>query len=285
MSEELTLVDAVSLDARADLETVLAAWHTATLRLEQTHAALRDEVRRLTDELEAKNRELARKDRLADLGQMAAHVAHEVRNNLVPVTLYLSLLRRRIAQDRQSVEILDKVAAGFTALEATVHDLLHFTSDRDPQWQTFPLSTLIEEVHSSLAPQFAAQAIKLVTRVPKNLSVTADPHLLRRAVLNLMLNALDAMPDGGTVTVTSSRGPEGVAVQIADSGAGLSPEALRRAFEPFFTTKRGGTGLGLAIVARIAEVHGGEARAANRPEGGAAFTLRIPHTTLREPDA
>src|SRR3972149_6124948 len=83
----------------ADLETVLTAWQEATARLEQTHKTLREEVKRLTDELEIKNRELARKNRLADLGQMASHVAHEVRNNLVPVTLYLSLLRRRIAHD------------------------------------------------------------------------------------------------------------------------------------------------------------------------------------------
>ena len=86
--------DPMSLDSQADLQTVLAAWHGATVHLEQTHEALRTEVHRLTEELEVKNRELARKNRLADLGQMASHVAHEVRNNLVPVTLYLSLLRR-----------------------------------------------------------------------------------------------------------------------------------------------------------------------------------------------
>ena len=89
------------------------------------------EVRRLSDELEAKNRELARKNRLADLGQMASHVAHEVRNSLVPMKLYLSLLRRRIDDDRGSLDVLDKVMAGFTALEATVGDLLHFSSQRD----------------------------------------------------------------------------------------------------------------------------------------------------------
>src|SRR5262245_26153581 len=83
-------------DANSDLETVLAAWHHATLRLEQTHAALRAEVCRLTDELEVKNRELARKNRLADLGRIASHIAHEVRNSLVPVRLYVSLLDRRL---------------------------------------------------------------------------------------------------------------------------------------------------------------------------------------------
>ena len=95
-------------DKNADLETVLAAWHTATLRLERTHETLCGEVARLTKELEIKNRELARKNRLADLGQMASHVAHEVRNNLVPVSLYMSLLRRRLSDDSGSLDILAK---------------------------------------------------------------------------------------------------------------------------------------------------------------------------------
>jgi signal transduction histidine kinase len=267
---------AVPPDGHGDLEAVLTAWHAATLRLEHTHAALREQVRRLTDELEVKNRELAQKNRLADLGQVASHIAHEVRNNLVPVTLYLSLLRRRISQDAGALDVLDKVAAGFSALEAVVSDLLHFTSDRDPHWHTFFLRKLVEDVCASLAPQLSAQAIETVVDVPKELAVTADREMLRRAVLNLALNALDAMPDGGTLTVTSVVTSRGVELEVADSGAGILDHAKSRVFEPFFTTKRGGTGLGLAIVYRIAEVHGGDVTALNCPEGGAAFTLRIP---------
>src|SRR4029077_12699275 len=133
MSQAVIAVDPTTLDASADLQTILAAWHTATLRLEQTHNALRDEVQQLTAELEIKNRELARKNRLADLGQMASHVAHEVRNNLVPVTLYLSMLRRRIAEDCENTEVLDKVETGLRALDTMVNDLLNFTAERDPQ--------------------------------------------------------------------------------------------------------------------------------------------------------
>ncbi len=267
------------IDASADLETVLAAWHTATLRLEQTHSSLREEVRRLTDELEVKNRELARKNRLADLGQMASHVAHEVRNNLVPVTLYLSLLRRRLDDDPGSLDVLDKVTAGFTALESTVNDLLHFTSDRDPRWQYFQLGEMIEDVWASLQPQLTAQGIETVTDVPGDLWISADRDMLRRAVLNLTLNALDAMPDGGELVVTSCRTSKGIELEVADSGPGLAEEDIARVFEPFYTTKDGGTGLGLAIVARITEVHGGEITVINCPEGGAAFTLCIPQTS------
>jgi signal transduction histidine kinase len=277
MSQPVIAVDPASLDASADLQTILAAWHTATLRLEQTHDALRDEVQHLTAELEVKNRELARKNRLADLGQMASHVAHEVRNNLVPVTLYLSMLRRRLSSDAESLGMLEKVCSGFRAMDVMVNDLLHFTSDRDPHLAQVPLRKLIAEVEASLAPQFAAQKIHFEIQVPGHQLVRADREMLRRAVLNLVLNALDVMPQGGTLSVSADSSAEGLALHIADSGPGLPDDILPRIFEPFFTTKQGGTGLGLAIVSRIAEAHGGTVAAANGTRGGAVFTLRFPH--------
>jgi len=267
---------AASLDASADLQTILAAWHTATLRLEQTHDALRDEVQQLTAELEVKNRELARKNRLADLGQMASHVAHEVRNNLVPVTLYLSMLRRRLGSDAESLDMLEKVSAGFRAMDLMVNDLLHFTSDRDPQLANLPLRKLVADVEASLAPQFAAQKIRFELKVSPQHALRADREMIRRAVLNLVLNALDVMPQGGTLTATSSTSPDGTELHLADSGPGLPDDVLPRIFEPFFTTKQAGTGLGLAIVSRIAEAHGGTVTAANGPRGGAVFTLKFP---------
>jgi len=280
MQESASFPDPMSLDSSADLQTVLAAWHGATLRLEQTHAALRAEVCRLTDELEIKNRELARKNRLADLGQMASHIAHEVRNNLVPVSLYMSLLRRRMAADSQGLDVLDKVESGLLSLDATVNDLLHFTSDRDPQLRSLELGELVQEVLSSLAPQLSAQQIGTSVDVAQHCSLVADRGMLRRAVLNLALNAIDAMPQCGSLVVTAYTEPGSIELEIADSGAGLTEEVRGRAFEPFFTTKSHGTGLGLAIVYRIAEVHGGEVLAANCPEGGAAFTLRLPRRSL-----
>ncbi len=193
----------LALGKEVDLEAVLEAWHTATLRLERTHETLFGEVARLNNELEIKNRELARKNRLADLGQMASHVAHEVRNNLVPVSLYMSLLRRRLSEDSGSLEILAKIEAGFTALEATVSDLLSFTAHRQPQWQTFLVGDLVNEVCESLEPQLEAQMIDVDVDVPPNTLLSADREMIRRAVLNLVLNAIDAMRDGGTLVITS----------------------------------------------------------------------------------
>jgi signal transduction histidine kinase len=277
MSQTANPIDPTTLDASADLQTILAAWHTATLRLEQTHDALRDEVQQLTAELEIKNRELARKNRLADLGQMASHVAHEVRNNLVPVTLYLSMLRRRLAGDVEELDMLEKVNAGFRAMDVMVNDLLHFTSDRDPQATIVPLRKLAADIEASLAPQLAAQKIRFELAISPQHALRADGEMLRRAVLNLVLNALDAMPGGGTLTVGTTVAPGSLELYVADSGPGLPAEVLPRVFEPFFTTKQGGTGLGLAIVSRIAEAHGGIVTAANASRAGAVFTLRFPH--------
>jgi signal transduction histidine kinase len=273
-------LDRITPDRRADLEAVLAAWHDATSRLQETHESLQAEVRRLTDELEKKNRELARKNRLADLGQISTHVAHEVRNSLVPVTLYLSLLRRRLAADPASMEVLDKMTNSFSDVRTTVNDLLHFAADRDPQRRSVRVLELIQDVRDALAPQLMAQAIRFDIDVPLDHVVLVDRDMLRRAVLNLALNSLDAMPDGGEIVVTSFIGSHGFELEIADSGPGLSEEIARRAFDPFYTTKSSGTGLGLAIVSRIAELHGGDVTVANCPEGGAAFTIRIPYRAM-----
>ncbi|MBM4087921.1 MAG: sensor histidine kinase [Planctomycetes bacterium] len=260
-----------------ELQAVLAAWHSATDRLQQTHETLRREVKRLTDELEIKNRELARKNRLADLGQMASHVAHEVRNSLVPLTLYLSLLRRSVQGSPPTLAVLDKIDAGFSALQSIVGDLLQFAAHRDPAWQAFALQSLARDVCESVQPQLAAQGILTELDVPERLTVWADRDMLRRALLNLVLNALDAMPHGGELTITGTDGPFGIELEVADSGPGIAEGCGARLFEPFFTTKQDGTGLGLVIVERIAEMHGGQVLVCNCPQGGAAFTIAIPY--------
>lgn len=263
-----------------NLQTVMSAWQDATSRLEQTHAALRSEVSRLSNELAVKNRELARKNRLADLGQIASHVAHEVRNNLVPVSLYAGLLRRRLAGDVDGLEVLEKIQAGLTALDAMVHDMLNFTADKEPTLAITSVRSLVEDVIASLRPQFAAQGIRLRLDVPQATTIAVDREALKRAVLNLVLNSLDAMPLGGELEITAVESRDAVELEIADSGPGLSDEARRRAFEPFFTTKSSGIGLGLAIVYRLVESHGGSVIVCNCPEGGAAFTIRLPRRAV-----
>jgi signal transduction histidine kinase len=270
----------ISPDGEIDVQRLLEEWKIATKRLEATHATLRDEVRRLTDELEIKNRDLARKNRLADLGQMASHIAHEVRNGLMPITLYMSLLRRRVSDDAGCLDIVDKIDSGFTALDTTVNDLLHFTAERDAMRSRFDIHSLLNEIVVAFTPQFDAQAIRVEMEATPSTEISADREMVRRAVMNLVLNAIDVMPEGGYLVITVCSSPQLCEIEVADSGPGLSAEVSKHLFEPFYTTKGTGTGLGLSIVERIAAAHGGSIGVQNCAEGGAAFTLTIPQHAM-----
>ncbi len=171
---------------------------------------------------------------------------------------------------------MDKVIGGIMEMDATVNDLLDFATDKQPQFGPVCVLSLVENTCEQLAPQLSAQAVRLTVDVPDNVHVRADAGMLRRAVLNLILNALDAMPDGGELVITGVDYDESVELEIADSGPGLAPSTIKRVFEPFFTTKSHGAGLGLAIVSHILERHQGVVYAMNCPEGGAAFTLQLP---------
>ena len=146
-----------------------------------------------------------------------------------------------------------------------------------PQFsETFSLRELVAEVCQPLESRFSAQAIQRSSTSPQDQTVTAERELLRRAVQNLVLNAVDAMPDGGLLTATSAAGAQTVELEIADTGPALSDEERQQAFDLLPSARRGGTGWGLAVVNRIAELHGGSVSVANCPDGGVAFTLRIP---------
>ncbi len=255
---------------------VLEAWHAATAKLQRTHELLQAEVRRLSQELAEKNRLLRRKTRLEDLGRVASHVAHEVRNCLVPMTVYVSLLRRYVSAHGPAGEILEKMAQALRDLDGMVQDLLHFAADRQPRRQWLPVFPLIDQICQQLRPQLEAQGIRVIVEMPSGLELWADGEMVRRAVLNLVLNAMDAMPQGGELCIKAARRQGGVELEVSDTGPGLPPGEEQRVLEPFFTTKPNGTGLGLAIVAHTVEQHGGQIQVANRSQGGALFRLWFP---------
>jgi signal transduction histidine kinase len=266
----------------ADLQTLLTVWESATSRLEQTHLVLQEEVRRLTEELEVKNRELSRKNRLADLGQMAAHIAHEVRNGLVPVTVYLSMLRRRSAEDTESTRIIGKMENAFTAVDSIVSDLLQFTAQNPPKRQPTAMKRFCEDLLEPLAANATAQGVQIEVNAREDLVFSIDSSMLRRALLNLAFNAIDAMPSGGRLSFAVFESHGTACIEVTDSGAGIPEDSLPRLFEPFYTTKSSGTGLGLAIVQRICEAHGGEIWVDKSPSGGARFSILIPTIHVQE---
>ncbi len=149
-------------------------------------------------------------------------------------------------------------------------------------WSDFPLRELVGEVAQSLASTCKDRSIAVILDVPANLVATANRGLIRRAVEHLMRGAIAAMPKGGSLWVTSAVGPNAIDLEVADSGPTLSDEARRHAFDSPGDTERGASGWELAMVYHIAKIHGGSVTAANCPEGGVAFTLRIPRRAALE---
>jgi signal transduction histidine kinase len=149
-------------------------------------------------------------------------------------------------------------------------------------WGTFPLQQLVDEVAQSLVSSFSDHAIDTFIDIPADQMISADRKLLLRAVQNLMLNAIEAMPHGGLLVATSAATADAVELEIADTGPTLSDEARRNIFYSSAGGVRGEAWFALEIVRRIAELHNGNILVANCPEGGAAFTLRIPRSVALE---
>lgn len=261
-----------------DLGSIIEAYYRATERLERSHQRLTEEVERLRSQLHEKNRELAQKERLASLGEMAAGVAHEVRNPLGAIRLYASVLDRDLESQPESQRLVDKIACAVNTLESLVCDILAFAGHGQGESHPVALSNVFEEVLALAAPQRDALGVAVhVDDQLREMTVHSEERGLTRALLNLLFNALDAAGADGRVWISSASVEKGyVGIAVADDGPGVAPDVAGRVFDPFFTTKHTGTGLGLSIVHRIAEAYGGRVEVGHRDEGGAVFTLVLP---------
>jgi PAS domain S-box-containing protein len=226
-------------------------------------------------------RALARKERLAALGEMAAVLAHEIRNPLGGIQLYAGILARSRSLSAEELDVVGKLSKGVTGLNKLVEDMLAFAremvAERATQDVRLPLEGALEQASAELE---AKSAIVEKVGWERPLNAAVDGDLLRRAVLNLLLNAAEAIEPGGRVRVEcrveTSAGRRQLVIRVCDDGRGLGPEEIEQVFNPFYTTKAKGTGLGLAVVSRIVAAHGGEVGAENREAGGACFAIRVP---------
>jgi len=263
-----------------ELAGIIQAYNEGTDRLKQSHELLRAEVCRLHGQLEEKNRELRRRERLAALGEMAAGVAHEIRNPLGAIKLYASLLERDIANQAEPLELARHITVGVCKLERIVGDILAFAGGSDPICQMNDLGDLIEAVLLQAAPRCDSVPASIeVSPALGGVLIYCDAVQVERALVNLVLNALDAVSPGGHVWLrgeTRSADGEWFEITVEDDGPGIPADLQQRVFNPFFTTKDTGTGLGLAIVHRITESHGGVIQVSNRTGGGARFRFRLP---------
>jgi signal transduction histidine kinase len=286
MNDEPAMASAPSVD---DLAAVLQEYMAATGRLQQTHQVLQQEVVRLRQELAGKDRELELRRRLAALVEMAAGVAHEVRNPLGAIQLYNGLLRKQCQAHRlaPALQLIEKIEAGIQAIEAVVQDTLALVP-RDRKLGVCRLAEIVQRVQDATCRTLSVCRVALQVAIgDEELCVRADADGLQRVLINLVVNAAEASPPGRTVWLECGRvgvsggvgvGPakRQVAIHVQDEGSGV-PDGIRdRIFDPFFTTKQRGTGLGLTIAHRLVEAYGGQLTVTNRPAGGAEFTITLP---------
>ncbi|MCP4834721.1 MAG: hypothetical protein GY895_08125 [Phycisphaera sp.] len=261
-------IGAGGIDA-AEFAELVKAFNEVTARLESTHGSLRREVASLKDELAEAQSRLRRSRQLAALGEMAAGIAHEIRNPLGAIGLTLEALTEDLADRPEQLELCGRVTRAVTRLDSIVGDVLAFARDT----RVRPAASMVA------APVLAALAATedLIDRhridvdldLDESLVAEVDAALLEQALLNVMRNACEAMAsDGGSRRLVvrlagqDLRDPDAgvvghAVVEIEDSGPGIPEDVRRRMFNPFFTTRAEGTGLGLAIVHRIVDAHGG----------------------------
>ena len=252
----------------------ISASHIVTEEGEAIGTALimRDlgEIRRLQSELR-------RRDRLVALGNMAAGIAHEVRNPLSAIKGLARFFMEASPEGSDESRMADIMTKEVLRLDKVVGDLLDFARPDVLNLTDVALNELVERSHDMVRSDMDARNIRFEADLPQPpLSVRLDRDRMAQVLLNLFLNAVQAMPDGGKLTVRGRMEGSELALEVADTGCGIAPERLADIFSPYFTTKASGTGLGLSIVHKIVEAHDGTIEVASTPGEGTVFKLRFP---------
>lgn len=265
--------------------------------------SLTDAFNHVLDELERRQHTLVRSEKLASLGTLLSGVAHELNNPLSNISSSAQILKEDSDADPAfRAQLIEDIDAETLRARGIVRALLDYSGDRDFRPSRVELAELVEETLRFLKNKRPPE-VELSIDIPAGLAVTADRPRLQQVLLNLIVNAYDAMGSAGELRIAARQlrtgekdddfpaalggcrtGSEAVEIEVSDSGPGIPPEILERVFDPFFTTKAvgHGSGLGLFIAYEIIEKHGGCMVADNRPGGGARFRIRLP-ASLKEP--
>jgi nitrogen fixation/metabolism regulation signal transduction histidine kinase len=243
----------------------------------------------MTQHLVEQRDRLVQAERVAAWRELARRLAHELKNPLFPLQITVeNLLRAR--QSEQFDEVFRESTSTLLAELATLRTIIGRFSDfakmPAPQLQPVKVNDVVRGALRLFEAQFAAPgkpAITVQLDLDEKLgAIQADADLLHRAAQNLILNALDAMPAGGTLTLRTRQAPDGIRLEISDTGKGLTQEECERLFTPYYTTKQHGTGLGLAIVQSVVSDHGGKISVASEPDRGTTFVIDLPTESSRQ---
>jgi len=216
-------------------------------------------------------------ERLASLGEMVAAVSHEIRNPLGIISSTAELLKRKLTRTDPQDQLADVIVQEATRLNSIVSDFLNFARPPTLNLTSCKVEDILEENLTFLAPEIQSKGYEIhkefATHVPE---IQADPGLLYQAFSNILMNAMQAMPEGGSIYIEVSARANVLTIIFADEGKGIPDEVLKKIWEPFFTTKEKGSGLGLPIVKKIVEGHGGNVGIGNGREKGAQVTVTLP---------
>src|ERR1051325_2750047 len=228
---------------------------------------------------------LARQEKLATLGTLAAGIAHEVRNPLTSIKARLYTLRKHMRPDENSATDISVIGDEIARLERIVQEVLHFARPSEPRRKIERTDELLRDVHQLIDRSVEKGSVQLLVEPGPELHVFMDAALIKQVVINLVRNAIEAIEAGaGSVTMRGrqsrcqlgGRVRDVAVLEVADTGAGIAPEIEKRLFDPFFTTKEVGTGLGLSIAARIVEKHGGLIQYQTQLGKGTTFGIILP---------
>jgi two-component system NtrC family sensor kinase len=256
--------------------------------LARTFNAMAASLRQRDEQLKERTRQqLTRSERLAAVGRLAAGVAHEINNPLTGVLTFSHMLLRDAPAGSQQHEDIEAIIEATTRCRDIIRGLLNFSRQNEPQKRLSNLSDVLHDALNLTRNQALLHRVTLLEQLDPHLpALVIDPHQVQEVAVNIILNAIDAMPDGGALNIRSHavEGGRWVEFEMADTGHGIPAEILDRIFDPFFTTKPPGkgTGLGLAISYGIITEHGGDISVSSEVGRGTTVTVRLPVERKKE---
>ncbi len=237
---------------------------------------LEELIRERTQELEVSYEQLKVAEKLASIGELAAKIAHEIKNPLTGIYAAIQLLARDVPQGDKKKEIFENVSAEVRRLDDIVQDLLRYARPVPPNPIPTELQSFLRELMESFKHQPELAKHKISIQVPEGLIVPLDPKLMAQVFSNLILNASQAMNKPGKIEISAAKRDGFVEIQVADMGPGIPPEIISSIFDPFFTTKTRGSGLGLSICRKNVEAHGGKINVKSEIAKGSRFHISLP---------
>ncbi|MGE0593049.1 MAG: PAS domain-containing sensor histidine kinase [Vicinamibacterales bacterium] len=242
----------------------------------------------MLDRLDRSQQALVRSEKLGLAGLLAARVAHDIRNPLSSIKMQTQLLKARLTGDAEDQETLAAVLRDIVQVESVIRDLIELARPGELRRRPCSVNTVARDALEQVAHQLAHRRIAVATHLDEGLpQVPLDEPRFRQALLNVIVNAAEAMTSGGTLEVSSRRsaGDEGIELEVADDGAGIDPAILARVFDPFVSTKRDGVGLGLVNARSVVEAHGGSLLLDHRQPRGTRAVFRLPLEHVESPES